>query len=446
MSAQKRRGRNRGVSEPGGHLALLLTGIVSAAYLGVLAAKWSASPLTAVGDALPLAYFLAGALGLGVAFLLFGFRPDRRLLFAALALCGIGVAVQFRFHMHATAPPEGVSRYAGLLGMAACALAALLFRGDFGRRLLLATAPFCYLAALAVLAAMMLLGRRFRGGVFLEGGINPTELTKLFLVIAMAPFIANRRKEFSQTIAGIPFPPLHVAIPFAVLWLLPMLGLVYLRDFGMLVLCSGVLVVMLYAATSRLGYLVAGLVLAGGVTVAGYHLTPHIATRVTAWWTPFRDPTGSSWQTLQGLSAMYTGGAWGIGLGAGSPAQIPVASTDFIYAVIGEELGFLGCLLVVAIFLFLFRAAFDTVDRQPEGAGRLLAAGLAALLALQTLLNLGGVTKAIPITGVPLPFVSHGGSSLVTSFLALGLLLALGAAPAARPKSAKPRTRQKAER
>lgn len=422
----RRPSRKRTTARPGGggdSLAPLLAVAVLAAYGGVLAAKWANTPVPTPEDIWPLLVFLGCAGAMGLVFLLARFSPDRRLVYPALFLYGIGVAVQFRFDMYDSAPPDTLTRYTGAIGIALCTGVALATRGDTGRRLLHALAPLCYLVALGVMGVMIVLGQRFRGGVFLPGGINPSEITKVLLVLAWAAFLAARHKDLARTVAGWPAPPLRTALPLLVLWLLPMLALVYLRDFGMLVLCSAVLGAMLHAATARTGYLVAGVLMTAVVIVAGYHLTPHIATRVQVWQTPFANPTGSGWQTLQALSAMYTGGAWGIGLGAGSPRQIPVASTDFVYAVIGEELGFAGCMLVLGAFLLLLRGAFEAANRHPDGTTRLMVIGLAALLAVQTILNLGGVTKSIPVTGVPLPFVSRGGSSLITSFLALGLLL-----------------------
>ncbi len=428
---RKRGGRRAAANTGGRWLPLTMIGAIVAAYAGALAAKWANVPVARVADVLPLALFLGGAAVLGLCLRVAGVRADRRLLYPALFLCGIGMVVQFRFDMYAAARVDGVARYAAAIGMGVCAVAALAFRGDPGRSLARGLAPVAFLAALAVLGVMIAFGQRFRGGIFVYGGMNPSEIIKVLLVMAWAPYLAARRKELGRSLAGIPCPPLGVLLAVAGLWLLPMLALAWLRDFGMLVMCAGVFGVMLFAASGRVGYLVGGGALAAGVTVAGYYATAHIATRVNVWRNPFLDPTGGGWQTLQALSAMYTGGAWGIGLGVGSPRLIPVASTDFVYAVIGEELGFLGCVLVVSAFVVLLRGAFDAASRQKDDASRLLAMGIATMLALQTLLNLGGVTKAIPMTGVPLPFVSRGGSSLVTSFLALGLLLAASAVSAA---------------
>lgn len=431
---RKKRGARSGTSFRG--VAAAAFGAVCAVYAGVLGAKWANVPVIERGDFIPLGMFFAGFAALGVLFAVMRFRPDPRLFFPVVFLCGVGVAVQFRFQMYHAADLSSIALYAYPLGVAACGVAVLVLRAETGRRLLAASAPVCYLGALALLGVMAVLGHRFRGGFFLEGGINPTEAVKILLVIAVARWLSGREKEWARTRFGMPYPSLGVLLPLLFWWSIPMLMLVYLRDLGMLMLCNGCLFLMLYAATSRAGYLGLGLALACAVAGGGYFLTPHVATRISAWLFPFRDPTGTGWQTLQALSAMYSGGTLGIGLGAGLPRLIPVASTDFVYAVIGEELGFIGCVLVVAAFLALFKGAFDAATAQKEPFMRHLTTGLAALLCLQTLLNVGGVIKALPLTGVPLPFVSRGGSSLAVSFFALGVLLAAAAVqkPAKRRK------------
>jgi cell division protein FtsW (lipid II flippase) len=162
---------------------------------------------------------------------------------------------------------------------------------------------------------------------------------------------------------------------------------------------------------------------------------------------PFQDPTGISWQILQGLSWMYAGGLWGEGFGRGNPEYTPIAESDFIYSVIGEEAGLVGCVLVILFFLILFHRGLRIAHQIPSPFGSLVCGGLTSLIALQTFLNIGGVTKFIPLTGITLPFISHGGSSLVTGFASLGLILAIsdgvagrGAAPAKEGARKAPRT------
>ncbi|MFA7160233.1 MAG: FtsW/RodA/SpoVE family cell cycle protein, partial [Kiritimatiellia bacterium] len=181
---------------------------------------------------------------------------------------------------------------------------------------------------------------------------------------------------------------------------------------------------------------------------AVYFFSAHARVRLAAWLAPFADPTGTSWQVLQALSAMYAGGIWGVGLGGGSPQFIPIASSDFIYAVIGEELGYAGCGIVLAFFLVLIFRGYRVAGGLPVPFGRLLAAGIVTTLAFQVLLNIGGVMKALPLTGITLPLISHGGSSLLTTFLSFGLLLAIsereGATGKAKMKPAPRRARRKA--
>ena len=137
------------------------------------------------------------------------------------------------------------------------------------------------------------------------------------------------------------------------------------------------------------------------------------------------DPVGKGWQVLQSLSAMYTGGMWGCGLGAGAPSAVPIVSSDFIYAALGEETGWAGCaLLLLAYGIFCVRSWRAAANAATPFAIT-LGAGLAACVAAQTLINVAGVTKALPLTGITLPFISHGGSSLVTSFCIAGLLAAI---------------------
>jgi cell division protein FtsW (lipid II flippase) len=168
----------------------------------------------------------------------------------------------------------------------------------------------------------------------------------------------------------------------------------------------------------------------------------HGERRIDAWLDPFQDPTGDGWQILQGLSGMYSGGLWGEGFGEGRPDFTPIAGSDFIYSVVGEELGFLGCAAVVLFFLILFQRGLAIAGRSRNTFGRFLAFGIVAVFATQTFLNIAGVTKLVPLTGLTLPFISHGGASLLTAFATIGLLLAVSdgepAAPPRPPRQPRP--------
>jgi cell division protein FtsW (lipid II flippase) len=282
-----------------------------------------------------------------------------------------------------------------------------------------------YIAAVGVLVAMLVLGRSYRGGIYLSGNINPTEIVKPLLVFFLATHLSQRQKEFSETLSGIPVPPLTSLLGLVLLWGVPMALTILLRDLGLVVLLNTILIVMLFAVAKRMGYLAIGL---AGVAAVGFGLqfiSSHAQARFDVWLNPFVDPTGKGWQILQGLTAMYSGGWWGSGLGTGSPETVPIVTSDFIYAALAEEIGFVGCALLLLIYATLFSRGFRAAGASRTPFERLLCVGLTASLAMQTLLNLAGVTKALPMTGITLPFISHGGSSLITCLFIAGLICGL---------------------
>jgi cell division protein FtsW len=209
------------------------------------------------------------------------------------------------------------------------------------------------------------------------------------------------------------------------LWALPMLLLIAQRDLGMFMLLNVVFLLLLFMSTGKWGYLWVGGGLAAAAGYAGFTWFAHAGRRLAVWLDPFADPTGAGWQILQALSAMFTGGLWGAGFGGGVPTVIPVASSDFVYALWAEELGFVGCVLLLSVYALLFYRGFAVADGLKQPFAQTLAAALVMLLAVQTIINIGGVIKALPLTGITLPLISQGGSSLVTTMAMLGLLLAL---------------------
>lgn len=412
---------------------------VLAAHLMVALVRFSHAPVFELRALVPLGALLAAMAATHLAFVAAGFRGDTRLAPAAFFLAGLGLMARFRM---------GVREFDGFdwarpaalafpLGVAVFLAVTLAFRRGRYRLLERAALPALGLAC-AVLGLIVLLGERFRGGLYLRGNLNPSEIVKVLLPIFLAGFLAGRRKVWSRARYGFPLPPPRALLAALLLWSAPMLLTLLARDLGLFLLLNGLLIGMLFFATGRIAYPVIGLLAAGAAGVALYRHVPHVAERILAWHRPFDDPTGRSWQILQGLAALYNGGLWGTGLGAGFPQAIPIASSDFIYAAIGEELGFVGTGLVLAFFLVLLERGLAAAWAAKTPFGFLLGGGLCTALLLQVLLNVGGVVKAIPLTGLTLPFLSQGGSSLVASFLTLGLLLALsedaaaGAAP--RPR------------
>jgi cell division protein FtsW (lipid II flippase) len=284
---------------------------------------------------------------------------------------------------------------------------------------------FWALLSLALVGLLLATGQRFRGGVYAAGYITPTEPLKLTVVLFAAAFIDRHAKALGKWSSPIPFPPLRALWPLLACAAVLLALLLLQRDLGMVLILSLVLLGMLAAGTGRTGYLAYG---AAAGALAGWlmlSLFSHGQRRVEVWLDPFDDPTGAGWQILQGLSGMYAGGLWGEGFGQARPQYTPIAESDFIYAVVAEELGFAGSALELGFFVILIARLFTIGARARSPFGMLVATGIATVFTAQTFLNVGGVTKFIPLTGITLPFISHGGSSLLTAFLSLGLVLAI---------------------
>lgn len=413
------RGASAGLGAP---LALAWLA-VALAHAVVLATKLANAPSLPWRQLQPLAWFSLAALACWVWARLAGFRGEARPLAMALFLAGLGMAVQYRIGTFAGTGGRGAA-LALPLGAAAMLAALQLARGGRYRQLA-GLGWLCYVAALGVLLAMLALGRKYRGGIYLPGQFNPSEIVKPLLVVFLAAFLSGRKSDFTETQVGLPLPPARTLWLFAALWAVPV-GLVLLtRDLGLLVLLNAVLVIMLYAVGRKLGYLVVGgvgVVLLG--LLAGW-LSAHARARFDVWLDPFADATGKGWQILQALSAMYAGGLWGAGIGAGAPQSVPIVSSDFVYAALAEELGLIACALLLLVYGALFLRGWRIAAQARTPFGVLLGVGLTSALAVQTLLNVAGVTKALPLTGITLPFISQGGSSLATSLAMIGLLVAL---------------------
>jgi cell division protein FtsW (lipid II flippase) len=404
-------------------MALVLLTTV-AACASVLAVQLRHAPVLPWVQLIPFGLY-AASLPLVWAWLrVTGYRGDGVIPAVTLLLAGLGVVMQFRMGAAAGTGPGSTVWLAYPLGLAGF----LAVTGLLGKQrvaVLDRAGWLCYLLAVGVLLAMAIWGRRYRGGVYMPGNLNPSEAVKPLLTIFLASFLARRTKAFSETRAGLPFPPVRDLLVLGALWCVPLALILRLNDLGLLILLNGVLMAMLLACTRRPGYLAWGAV---GMAVAGLAaatVSHHARLRLDVWRNPFADPTGSGWQILQALSAMYSGGLWGSGIGAGAPQTVPIVTSDFIYAAWAEELGLVGCALLLAVYAILFARGWRTAAAASTPFVTGVGAGLTAALAFQTILNVAGVTKALPLTGITLPFISQGGSSLVTCLIMAGLLAAV---------------------
>ena len=383
----------------------------------------------------PLGFVLAFC----VAHLLFvavGFRGDQMALALIAFLAGIGLLAQFRMGVYA-GEALGVAHLVLPVGIGVLALVAVALM-DGRYRSLAAGLWFWAGLSLVIVVLVLVTGQRFRGAVYGAGFITPTEGLKLTVVLFAAAFIDRRAKALANWGGPIPFPPLKALWPLALFAAL-LLGLLMVqRDLGLVLILGLALLLQLAAGTQRVGYLIYGALAAGVAGYAVLALFTHGQRRVESWLDPFTDPTGAGWQVLQGLSGMFAGGLWGEGFSQARPRYTPIAESDFIYAVVAEELGYIGSALLLVFFALLCWRLILIASRAKSPFGMLTATGIAAVFSVQTLLNVGGVAKAIPITGVTLPFISQGGSSLLTTCLALGLVLAIsdGEPKAVRKKTA----------
>jgi cell division protein FtsW (lipid II flippase) len=267
---------------------------------------------------------------------------------------------------------------------------------------------------------------------------QPPEFAKIGLVVFLASYLRDTRQLLvvgARRVLGVTIPPLKHFGPVLVIWGLAMAILVVLSDVGSSVMFYGALLAMLYVATNRLSFVVVGLIAAGiGFWYLGTHI-PHIHARVETWLHPlnprlYNAPLGS-YQVANSLFAQAAGGLFGQGFGEAilsmpgprGATLLPYAQTDMIYAVVTDELGLFGATAVLLTYLIFVWRGFKTALLARDSFSKLLATGLTAMFALQVFVIVGGVTRVIPLTGVTLPFISYGGSSIIANFVLLALLL-----------------------
>jgi cell division protein FtsW (lipid II flippase) len=300
-----------------------------------------------------------------------------------------------------------------------------------------------YTIALAGLALLLLprvpgLGQQVNGaylGVKLGPiSFQPAELGKIAIVIFLAAYLRDTRQvlvQGSRRLLGVTIPPLKHFGPLLVVWGAAMFMLVFIRDLGSSLMYFGAFLALIYVATNRFSFVVVGLLMFAAGAWFFATTVGHVQERIDIWLDPFKDYDGSGYQIANGLFAQADGGLFGRGLGAsilrvpGDGALIPAPETDMIYAVIVSDLGLVGGVGVIATYLLIAERGFKIATLAADSFSKLLATGLTAVLALQVFVIVGGVTRVIPLTGVTLPFVSYGGSSIVANFILLALLLVI---------------------
>ncbi|QFZ16078.1 FtsW/RodA/SpoVE family cell cycle protein [Saccharothrix syringae] len=277
--------------------------------------------------------------------------------------------------------------------------------------------------------------------------IQPGEFAKILLMVFFAAFLVSKRDLFTiagRRVIGLDLPRARDLGPLLAAWAVVVSIMVLQKDLGSSLLFFGIVLVLLYVATERAAWVVVGVVLFSGAAVLAWRIFGHVQVRVQNWLDPFVDPYGAGHQILQSLFGLGTGGLFGAGLGGGRPDEIPEANTDFITAVIGEELGFVGLSAVLLLYTVFALRGLRNALAVRDTFGKLLGGGLAFAVAFQIFIVVGGVTKLIPMTGITAPFLSKGGSSLLANYILVALLLRISNAARAPKSTPKPRQQQPA--
>ncbi|MGB9791156.1 MAG: FtsW/RodA/SpoVE family cell cycle protein [Thermacetogeniaceae bacterium] len=254
---------------------------------------------------------------------------------------------------------------------------------------------------------------------------QPSEFVKIFMAIFLAGYLDENREiltKGTKRMGHFLIPDWPYLFPLLAACGLSLLLLVFQHDLGMALLFFSLFLTMVYAATGRLSYLLSGLALFGIGAWLMFLIFPHVQERIAVFLNPWKFSDREGYQIIQSLYALGGGGLLGWGLGSGFPELIPAVHTDFIFPLVGEELGLAGALEIVVIYALLVWRGMRIAINAADGFGCLLAFGCSSLLALQALIILGGVAGLIPLTGIPLPFLSYGGSSFVSNCFIAGLL------------------------
>jgi cell division protein FtsW (lipid II flippase) len=285
------------------------------------------------------------------------------------------------------------------------------------------------LGSILLFAALALFGQEVNGArLWIRLGpiqFEPVEVIKLFVVLFMASYLTETADVIARTRPWSLRANAKYLGPLFLGWGVSMGILVFERDLGMAALLLATFVAMLYVATRRIDLVVgATSVFALGAWWAATHYR-YVQTRIAVWKDPWHDPLNTGYQAVQSLFAMANGGLFGTGYGQGRPDYIPEVATDYVHAAFSEEWGAIGAIVLLLAFLTLVLRALRVASRQPDLYAKLLATGLAAVLGFQVIIIVGGVLRLFPLTGITLPFVSYGGSSLVTNFVLVALVWAI---------------------
>lgn len=350
---------------------------------------------------------------------------DPALLPITFALSGIGIAFVTRL------APEVASRQLGWLFAGVILLIVILLAvrnleklSDYKYTLMIVG------VLLLIMPMLPIIGEEINGSrLWLKLGplsFQPGELAKICIALFLAAYLAQNREMlsvFTWRVGPFRLPSLQTLLPLLVMWALAFLIVVFEKDLGSALVLFLMFLVMLYVATGKKLYVAVGLILAGIAAVALYYMFDHVQLRVSIWLDPFADAQNTGYQIVQGIYSLADGGLFGVGIGRGMGDVIPYVESDFIFAAIAEETGMLGAAGVLLLYLLFAIRGIYTAARAKSDFSSFMSVGLTSIIILQAFIIVGGVTRLIPLTGITLPFISQGGSSLIAGFIIVALLL-----------------------
>ena len=384
-----------------------------------------------------LLVYLAVLLAAHLTFVVAGRRTDQVLLPTIGMLGGIGLLLMERLPQDLAGGSAGLAQsQLGWLILSlgiATALAIGIRNDSWLRRYKYTWAAF----GVGLLLLVFLFGRDVNGAklTLAVGPLSgqPSELLKVILVVFLAGYLSENRPllvDESVRLGPLRLPPFPYLAPMVAMWAIALAIVVVQKDLGAALLFFAVFLLLLYVATARISYVVVGLFAFVAGAAVLYRFLEHVRTRVDIWLDPFADAQGAGFQVVQALHAFARGGILGTGLGNGLPTiggrpPIPALHTDFPFAALGEELGLIGILAILGLYLVLVERGLRIAASAADEFRAILAAGLSLVVGVQAFIIAAGNLKLIPLTGITLPFISYGGSSLLANGVVVGLLIAL---------------------
>ncbi len=403
---------------------LLLFGAAAFAIVGWRALEAAEFAMPPSSNRILAQFLLAGVLG-HVGLRIVAPRAEGQPYAVAMVLAAVGMVFALRL------VPELAQDQANwaTVGVALMVLCAALAR--WYTRLMAYTFTAAAVA-IGLLFVTGIVGETINGArlwiVIAGQSVQTTEIIKVFLVVFLAGFLATRGEVLSYSrfeFGGRSYGALPYVLPLVATLFVAIAALALLKDLGSVALLLLLTFAALYIATGRIIFVVGGVLLLGLVAVAGYFAFDHAQVRIDTWLDPGADPGGAGYQSLQATYAIQAGGVTGEGLGMGQPESIPAVATDYVFSAISEELGLAGAFGVVLLYMLFVVSVLRLSMGVPDQFGRLLCCCSGLLIGIQAAVIIAGNLRVIPTTGITLPFVSYGGSSLVVNFALLGLVLGI---------------------